>query len=138
MFDKKEWYKINKKRILENQKIYKKIYSKTLSGIFTKIKHNAKKRNIIINFSKEDFIKWYDTQCQKCYYCNRTLKQTKKDKIFNNNSYRLSIDRKNNNEGYKLNNLVLACFNCNRIKSNVFTEQQMLKIGIVLQKIFNN
>ena len=44
-------------------------------------------------------------------------------------TYRFSIDRKKNGIGYSLDNIVLACSRCNSIKSDYFTEEEMLKIG---------
>jgi len=110
------------------------LYDRTLHGIFINLKYSAKKRNIDINFSENEFINWYDNQEQKCYYCNRTLEEVKKDYIFTKNFHRFSIDRKNNDRSYELNNIVLACFNCNRIKGNFFNEEEMIKIGFYLCK----
>ena len=48
---------------------------------------------------------------------------------------RLTIDRKDNDRGYTIDNIVLSCNRCNMIKGNFFNEQDMLKIGkIVMRK----
>jgi 5-methylcytosine-specific restriction endonuclease McrA len=89
--------------------------------------------NIVITITKEEFIAWYNNQEQKCYYCDRTLGEIKRDiteqKTHKN---RLTIDRKDNNGGYSINNIALACRRCNEIKGNYFTENKMLEIGKIL------
>lgn len=40
-----------------------------------------------------------------------------------------SIDRKDNNKGYIMGNITLACKRCNIIKGKWFTEQEMLEIA---------
>lgn len=105
-------------------------YSQTPEGIYRILKGSAIKRNLSVDFKIEVFIKWYNNQEQKCYYCNRTLNEIKRDiKERNVNKNRLSIDRKDNTKGYNLDNIVLACMRCNTIKSSYFTEKEMLKIG---------
>jgi len=41
----------------------------------------------------------------------------------------MTIDRKDNALGYTPENVVSACFICNRIKSNFFIYEEMLEIG---------
>ena len=41
-----------------------------------------------------------------------------------------SIERKENNKGYTKNNIALACFHCNTIKSNFFTAAEMKEIAM--------
>ncbi len=41
----------------------------------------------------------------------------------------MTIDRKDNLKGYTPDNVVSACFVCNRIKGNFFTYEDMCKIG---------
>ena len=103
--------------------------------IYKKLKNNSLIRNISFTLIEKDFINWYNSQEQKCYYCGRTLEEIRKDKRELGIKYlRLSIDRKNNKEGYTANNIALCCMRCNKIKSNYFTEQEMLKIGKTLYK----
>jgi len=105
-------------------------------SIYNKLIHSAKKRNIRFNISKQNFINWYNSQDKVCYYCNRTLEEIKQDiKEKERNKNRLTIERKDNNKGYVLDNLVLACYRCNAIKSNYYTEEEMLKIGKLLYNI---
>jgi len=122
----------SKSEVKQYQKEYLIKYKQKPKEIYRGIYHSAKKRNIIINFSKEEFINWYNNQDKKCYYCKRDIKEiikVEKKHKFYKRFKRLTIDRKDNRKGYVLNNIVLACRRCNSIKGDYFTEQQMLKIG---------
>ena len=105
------------------------------SVFWTSFKGRIKRYNINLNISKNDFIKWYDNQKKKCIYCGLTKEQLNRstDKVicgYDN----LSIDRKDSNRGYELDNIVLACMRCNIIKSNFFTYEEMLKLGKIIRK----
>lgn len=120
----KIWRAKNKDRIKKQQYTPHRIYGN--------LKSRIKKGEII---SEIDFINWYNSQEQKCYYCERTLEEVKndiKEKEINQN--RMSIDRKDNDKGYILNNIVFACRRCNEIKSDYFTETEMLRLGKILYK----
>jgi len=113
--------------------------SKCPKRIYYVIEKSAKIRKMEFNLPKNDFISWYDNQEKKCYYCKRTVDEIKQDiREAKRNKNRLSIDRKNNKKGYELNNIVLACYRCNTIKGNYFTEQEMLKIVPLFYKRKNN
>lgn len=57
-----------------------------------------------------------------CHYCGAALPTTGH-----------GIDRKDSAVGYILENIVLACDACNRIKGDIFTYAQMLEIGNLLR-----
>lgn len=147
----KRYYLRNKKLILKQHKIYrqinremfkksgKKYYERNKYNpktIYRGIKLSAKRRNIKFLIIQKDFIIWYNKQEKRCHYCERTLEDIRNDKkepLFHKG--RLTIDRKDNNGVYKINNIVLSCMRCNFIKHNYFTEKQMLKIGKIIYKI---
>jgi hypothetical protein len=124
--ERKNYYNINIEKI--------KKYRLTPKYIYIEIKQSAERRDIEFNISREEFINWYNSQEQKCHYCGRTIEEIKQD-IKEKNTYRIrfSIDRKDNNRGYTLDNIVLCCFRCNMTKSNYFTEQEMLKIAEIIK-----
>lgn len=101
------------------------------SIIYSKKKYNAKQKNILFDITLAEFSNWYLSIEKKCYYCG--IKQenisNNKDKMPTSNKHRLTLDRKNNNAGYIKGNIVLACSRCNLIKSNFFTEMEMIEIG---------
>jgi hypothetical protein len=101
-------------------------WSKSASGIYTEFNNRRPK---LVNITREDFIEWYNQQEQKCFYCGRTLEQIQKDKTQRRkNIRRFEIDRINSNKSYEIGNMVLACNNCNSVKNNFFTKDEMLKI----------
>jgi hypothetical protein len=137
----KKYYKNYQENLKNYAKIYRKInkkqiklIQKTAKRIYCILRCNAKNRGIKFNLNKEDFIQWYNSQEQKCHYCGRTLKEIQKDKNeCKNHQGRLTIDRKDNYKGYKIDNICLACYRCNTTKSNYFTEQEMLKIALIIK-----
>jgi hypothetical protein len=123
----KEYYQ----KYYEKAKERRRIWSYLPQGVFRVILNRAKKRNLEC-MTKEEFIDWYKNQKRECHYCKRSEEETCKEIVNGRKFGRLSIDRKDNTRGYILNNIVLACFRCNGIKSNYFTEQEMLQIGAII------
>jgi len=122
----KEYKKKNK----EERKKYEQKYRLTPSSIWTDL-GKSEKREI----SKEDFIKWYNSQDKKCVYCG-ILGEEIRGEIFRCwETKRLQIDRKDSDKPYKEGNLVLACPICNFIKGSYFTYNEMLKIGEIVKEI---
>ena len=138
----KKYREEHKEQLIQKSKNYNiknkdkiRNYNLTSKGVYNRLKATAKSRNIYINITEEAFINWYNNQDKKCYYCNRTLEELKQDiREENKHKDKMSIDRKNNNEGYILENMVLACTRCNIVKGNYFTEQEMLRIGKTLYR----
>ena len=141
----KEYYQKNKEKNKEkakeyNQKYYEKnkergrIRSHLPQEFFRPILYRAKKRNLEC-MTKEEFIDWYNNQKRECHYCKRSEEEACKQTVNGRKFGRLSIDRKDNTRGYILNNIVLACFRCNGIKSAYYTEQEMLQFGAIVNKI---
>jgi 5-methylcytosine-specific restriction endonuclease McrA len=102
-------------------------------------------------FTKEDFIKWYNSNLKHgCYYCGITLqmqrdlidKKLVSSKRFYNHQYttpkgqirygtrgrNFEVDRKNPNAAYSQANCVLACYFCNNDKSDVFLSEQYSRL----------
>ena len=139
----KRYYENNKEKCLEKRKEYfevnKEQYRKyrrewrysSPAGILECLRSSAKKRGIEFLLEKEQFAKWYNKQEKKCHYCKRTFEECKKDSL-NESKKRFTIDRTNNDKGYLQDNIVLSCYRCNAVKSNYFTEEEMLKIGDII------
>ena len=102
-------------------------------GIRARLRKQSGYEVIEMAFSLEEFIEWYNKQEKKCVYCGITeqeLLTLKDDKMLLNRKYKsLTIDRKDNQKGYKLDNIVLACMRCNSTKSDFFTFEEMKEIG---------
>jgi len=141
----KKYYENNKEKCKKSRKLYfetnKEKYRKyrrewrynNPAGILEVIRTSAKKRNIEFNITNEDFSKWYVDKDKICFYCKRTFEDIKNENDnINNKANRLTIDRVDNNIGYIISNIVLACYRCNSIKGNYFNKNEMLKIGKVI------
>lgn len=78
------------------------------------LRMRARKRGLPFELTVEDYkdIKGAD----ECYYCG-----TPTDII--------TLDRKDNALGYTVDNVIGACFYCNRLKSDMFDEYEMKIIG---------
>ncbi|KKL05797.1 hypothetical protein LCGC14_2602460, partial [marine sediment metagenome] len=106
-------------------------YYHSTKGIYNQLKTTAKRKQIDFKLNKKLFIRWYNKQIKICIYCKRLEFQVIKD--YNGRHNRLTIDRKDNKKGYKLNNITLCCHKCNTIKGDVFTYKEMIKIGKILK-----
>lgn len=98
------------------------------------LKHSAKRRDISLQISKEEFCVWYKSQSPyKCAYCELTLEE------LHHMGIDLSVDRIDNAQGYALGNIALACLTCNKIKLNVLTYEDMKQIGqVVRNRLLSN
>ncbi len=111
-FRKKEQLRINK---------WRRISPKGRYGTLVK---NSKKRNMPIIISQNEFVDWYKNEDAKCFYCNKPNKKEC-----------LEIERLDNNQPYKLDNIKFACHDCNSVKGNVLSKEEMQLVGkLVMEK----
>lgn len=108
-----------------------RIHRLTPEGIYSALKGGQRyyqKKPVII--SKKSFIDWYNSQPRQCVYCDLREEDIHNlNDPRNNKSARLTIDRMNNDEGYSIDNMVLACHRCNEIKTDFFSYEEMREIG---------
>jgi len=93
---------------------------------------NLRKRALAHNWkypSSKEFVEWYKSQEKKCSYCDIPFEYWEILYKGHQNKYSLTVDRKDNSKGYSLENLVLACSQCNIVKNNVLTHQEMKEIS---------
>lgn len=93
---------------------------------YNKLKRGAEKRKISFSISCEEFCEWCEKTPRVCRYCEvdeKLLKTSAKPRAV------MSIDRRNNQEGYNLENICLACYRCNNNKGAFFTELEWLEIA---------
>ena len=110
----------------ERKRIYE--WRKTDAGYFscTKTRHGEN-----VKFTKEEFIKWNKEQVRKCYYCEISEELAKKiGFLAGENKHRLTLDRKNNRLPYTLDNIVLACWICNKCKADIFRSDEWKDIAM--------
>lgn len=108
-----------------------KIWRSTPEGIYQNIKGRTNHyKRTTFELDKEEFIQWYITEKRVCHYCS-----IPEDALyllrprFRVKSSRLTVDRKDNDQGYFLENLVLACCQCNSIKCDELTHDEMFEFG---------
>ena len=110
-------------RLSDAQRLARLAYGKTDKARYTRLKSNAKRRGTGFFLGRDEFIAWLNNQERGCHYCGVELNTEYK------RSTQLTVDRKNNAYGYSVDNIVLSCWRCNSIKSDVFTEDEMIEIG---------
>ena len=115
----------------ERYKAFRAKYRQRPSYIANVIRRSAKARGLECSFNSKEFVEWYDKQEKTCYYCGVTAKDMPDSfRCYKHQkNKRLTIDRMDNNKGYSLENIVLACVRCNAIKSDFFSGDEMRKIG---------
>lgn len=92
------------------------------TGRFTRAKGLAKQKEVTWNIGKEDYIALLKNSC---FYCG----------LENNVETGIGLDRLDTTLGYSLENCVNCCWECNVVRSNLFTIKQMKIIGQVIRKI---
>ncbi len=119
-------YKDRDKKLRE----YLKKYLATPKGKFQLLRNNARSRKIEFKLTSEEFVDWFSRQSKICFYCGITLNEGNGVREINS----MTVDRCDNNKGYTLDNIVLCCIRCNKIKSNDLTKSEMTEIGKIFQK----
>jgi hypothetical protein len=93
-------------------------YHYSLKGNFNTLKANAKKRNLSVEFSFNEYCKIREQAKDCCYYCGNTVSGTTGG----------CLDRKNSFKDYTIGNVVVCCDNCNWTKNNNLTFYEMLNL----------
>jgi len=88
---------------------------------------SASKRGIETNLSYAEF---FELKTGDCYYCGiPSIYLSFYSEHMNVKTPWITIDRKDPSECYDRDNCVPACFLCNKLKSNFFTEKEFLEIA---------
>jgi len=114
-----------------------KAYRSTPAGIYQNIKGRQtfyKKhghwRYKPVNLTKDEFVSWWESQEQRCFYCKLHRNELALvEDTQNTKATRLTVDCIENHLGYAKDNIVLACGRCNFIKNDFFTHEEMIEIG---------
>ena len=112
------WYHANKELVASKYKEY----SLSPKGIYVHKQASAYYIGIGFNLEEQVFINWFITQPQTCYYCGKSFNEEIP-------ALHRTIDRKDNKQGYSLNNIVLACRSCNARKRQKPEEEFKILIG---------
>lgn len=79
-------------------------------GTYRRLKASAAQFHRVLELTFEEFIAWRNSQPTICHYCEKLLLP------HGNHPDSLTVDRKNNELGYVLGNIVLCCQSCNSSK----------------------
>jgi len=120
--------KLHPEQNRETQRRYMRKIRKTPQGRWCRLRDRANRESKSFEITLEQFSLWFEQE-HKCHYCGQVLTTLNGSTTIDS----LNIDRKDNEKGYALDNIVLACRRCNSIKGNWLTYQQMLEIA---QKYF--
>ena len=121
-------------------------------GAFMNMQKSAKKRGIEFDLTEIQLKEWWLSTGDICFYCGCTqekfieyrdfIKSYEganpqilyiRQHVFNKpNYYKIStmtIDRVDSSSGYKVDNIVKACWICNSLKSNKLSDVEMMRLG---------
>jgi len=111
---------------------------KPYEHILNELIHSCNNKRIIdISLDYNEFIEIIKDS--KCHYCNKKLifNPHTRDESSNYVSRAYQLDRKDNNLGYTIENVVTCCWNCNRIKSDIYSYDDFMKLSPILKEIHN-
>lgn len=118
---------------------HSKRHRQTPRGIYSALKGRATYRRKYkdyheVTITRDEFVDWYNTQEKKCSYCDLPEEHLELMKTaFDGRINRLEVDCIDNDAGYAVGNLALACHRCNFFKLNFFSFNEMREIA---QKYF--
>jgi len=116
----KDYYTRNYARIKHRRRAFGKLwYSRKWSHFC----HRLKRTNKTNDLTKDQFYSLFSPDT-KCVYCK-----------FIPDTDKLSVERKDNNVGYIPSNVLMACLDCNKLRGNKFTYEEMKIIGRALREI---
>jgi hypothetical protein len=118
-----EWNKSHPEKMKEIARKYWSSWKERFHHIVWK----CKKKGIPCEEKAQDYYPWYENTPKKCYYCGITEEELSKLSL--KKGKKLQIERIDPTKGYTLDNIVLACYKCNSIKSNIFTAEEMKEIA---------
>lgn len=96
----------------KNQPKYQKAFRRTDAGRFSLAKSGAKYRGLSWEITLEEFKSLRE---RPCFYCEGALPEAAP-----------GLDRRDNSKGYSPENVVPCCRDCNRIRSDVLTQEEAL------------
>tara|TARA_B100001057_G_scaffold421915_1_gene443133 strand:+ start:321 stop:875 length:555 start_codon:yes stop_codon:yes gene_type:complete len=129
-----KWRAKNKEKLNLQKSIHKKRLRKNDSIHFVgeDLRKSAKKRGLEAPLTNTEYREWFKSQKQVCSYCSSDLTTINNylKKIGIQRSFRrLSVDRKNSDKGYVLDNIILACYLCNISKQAIFSHSDFVEIA---------
>ena len=116
--------------------------------LYREIRGNEGRRGHPLEISQEELLSFYgESEVRSCHYCGIEEKFFVQQRIPTASiddqgnprpSLKLGIDRIDSNLPYRFDNIVICCLVCNRIKSSIFSHDEMIVIGKSVNDIWNN
>ncbi|MBI4029489.1 MAG: hypothetical protein HY376_03955 [Candidatus Blackburnbacteria bacterium] len=118
----KRWRKIKSDPVLlrgyrDRKKVEQRKYNWKIDKRWQRYQYGAKNRGILWEIDYESFFLLVESPC---YYCGDSISK-------------IGLDRKNNRVGYKKNNVVPCCKDCNRMKGKM-SESEFVRKCILVAK----
>ena len=101
-------------------KDYQDAWQRTPAGRWSALKRAARCKGIGFNITREQHS---NLILQPCFYCGGGLNPTGH-----------ALDRKDNDKGYLLENVVPCCYICNQIKTHILTHEEMVYVSKCLKE----
>jgi hypothetical protein len=118
-------------RRCSNSHNYDKKY-RPFESLYEYLKGEASRWDISCVLTFEDFVAF--TEIKECTYCGGPIKWYER-RSARNGSCGYNLDRKDNQQGYTKENSVVCCPECNRVKSDRYTFEEMKVLGATLARI---
>lgn len=107
---------------------------------YQNLTYNSKKEGHTLSLKKDEFLEWYGSSTTRtCSYCGITEGSFTSLGRKNPRGYHvqcLGVDRSDSSQGYTSDNVRIACLVCNRIKSNIFSLEEMVQIGSAVGNVW--
>jgi hypothetical protein len=98
-------------------------YFTSPKGRYQVLKHNARIKNREVGITFEEFSELLVESDNKCFYCQGPLGRGS------------ASDRVDNALGYVRGNIVICCDGCNKLKSNLLSQEETLKLVQYLKEL---
>jgi len=98
-----------------------------------------RKKTPQVAITQEEFLTWIKSHVRKCFYCGVTEAEILNLSIYSQIGLlveSLGVDRIDSDKDYTLDNIVLCCLACNKVKSNSFSQEEMGSLGKTISQIW--
>jgi hypothetical protein len=108
-----------------------KLRKRPYGSIYKALQRRSSK--FIVDISYEDFIEF--TKVKECHYCEDEVTWSQHNVSTPGNPCRVNLDRKDNDRGYTLDNVVVCCRRCNVGRNCLFSYEEWVAVGKCLRNL---
>ena len=120
---------------------YLSTYDGFTKNLFKDVRHNAKKRNIVVKITLKDITDLYKLQKGLCALTEIPMTFEATERTANSehilNKWNISVDRMDSKKEYTKDNIQLVCAIINRMKTTMTVNELLLLCGAISQTNFN-